>query len=444
MFKKALIISVVFLFLGIAVFLGMTEQPLVDAVAQLEQARIFIDKEQYEQAKAIYNSLLANPPDTDTQALALGGLIVIDVYEGNVEVATSSADEFMFDYFSDETISSGEFYIADAFCSDIADAFCSIGNADKAKELFTYILETYPSLGLLAKVGLIKADIVLGNIEQADSDVDNLLSVLPAGQDISGPLMGIADYYRGEEVYDSARRVYESVIDTWPECEEARLARSGLIQSNIMLGNMEQANSDVNDLLSSLPAGQDFSAPLMETADYYIEADKYDLNRKLYQFATDNWPDGEYTVWSQAGAARYYISVGDDLNAQAAIDKAIADFNDHSYLPELLLQSGGQYCIRAFQDENKGRDAEAEENFTKAIIVWERIIHELPSCGTSPEAYRLAAICYRRLGEYEKAIDYCRRILDNWPDYQYAWHAKFLIRRCLEELEASTYSTNPK
>jgi len=40
MFKKVLFVSVIFLFLGITVFLGMADKPLPDAVAQLEQAGI--------------------------------------------------------------------------------------------------------------------------------------------------------------------------------------------------------------------------------------------------------------------------------------------------------------------------------------------------------------------------------------------------------------------
>ena len=45
MFKKVLLMSLIslFLFLAIVVFLGMAEQPLVDAATQLEQAQVDVN-----------------------------------------------------------------------------------------------------------------------------------------------------------------------------------------------------------------------------------------------------------------------------------------------------------------------------------------------------------------------------------------------------------------
>jgi tetratricopeptide (TPR) repeat protein len=111
-------------------------------------------------------------------------------------------------------------------------------------------------------------------------------------------------------------------------------------------------------------------------------------------------------------------------------------------MPNGVFSIGEQYWEQAFSERRQaGRgqnlNDKSIEYFTKALAVWERIIRALPSSVATMEAYFLSAECYYRLGQYEKAIEYYQKVVDNWPYYEYAWHAQFLIARCLEELENS-------
>jgi len=129
------------------------------------------------------------------------------------------------------------------------------------------------------------------------------------------------------------------------------------------------------------------------------------------------------------------IGLGNDPNAQAAIDSLIADFNDHPALPEAVFIIGEQYYNEAFRCENEGLETEARDYFRKAVAIWERIIEELPvKLPQTAHAWYFSAVCYRRLCEYENAIQYYQVVVDNWPDYQFAWNAQFLIARCFERL----------
>ena len=143
----------------------------------------------------------------------------------------------------------------------------------------------------------------------------------------------------------------------------------------------------------------------------------------------------EHSMWSQAALARSKIALGDDPNAQAAIDKLITDFAGHPDLPEAIFSVGEEYCNKAYEYKNQGLLAEAEEYFQKALTVLGKIITELPASTTTVDAYYLSAGCYFFMDEYEKAIDYFKRTLDNWPDYGRAWKALFLTIQCYEKLE---------
>jgi len=122
-------------------------------------------------------------------------------------------------------------------------------------------------------------------------------------------------------------------------------------------------------------------------------------------------------------------------SVQASLDNLIADFNNHPHLAEAIFTLGEKYYNEAFWCENDGLDTEAGENFAKALTVWEKIVTELPPSPFTPQAYYLSAVCYRDFGEYKKAIEYCEKVVNDWPDYRRAWHARFIIRRCYEKLK---------
>ena len=61
----------------------------------------------------------------------------------------------------------------------------------------------------------------------------------------------------------------------------------------------------------------------------------------------------------------------------------------------------------------------------------------------------MSAVCYsQELGDYQKGIDYYQQVVDNWPDYQFAWHAQFFVGMYYEKLRNSgrlpELEANPK
>jgi TolA-binding protein len=51
------------------------------------------------------------------------------------------------------------------------------------------------------------------------------------------------------------------------------------------------------------------------------------------------------------------------------------------------------------------------------------------------EACYWAGDCYFELGKHEDSIRHFQKIVDNYPQHEYAWHAQFTIGRCYEEME---------
>jgi len=210
------------------------------------------------------------------------------------------------------------------------------------------------------------------------------------------------------------------------------LSRGRLIMLDIGLGNDADAQAAIDKLIADFAGHPALPEALNGVADKYRILQRHKQARELYQYIVDNFPESEYVILSRGGMIMADIGLGNDANAQAALDRLIADFSEHPSLPREIFDGIGQ----AYYGE--ARQGKGDEYYRKAIAVWERIIKELPSSPITPQSYYAAAVCYsQELGEYQKGIEYYQAIVDNWPNYEYAWHAQFFVGKYYEKLRNS-------
>jgi len=481
MYKKILCALGVFLFFSI-----LSLNTFADVREDFEQAGVYIDAGQYEEAEAIYEGIYERVSDVNN---------LLDNLPEGWDV-------------SEQLLGIAEFYRG-------AEEYAS------AKRIYEYLIETWPesneiafAKGNLAETNImlrsseICSEIVEGNIEQAASDVNDLLSTLPEGEDFSGVLTGIADCYRGEDEYNLARQLYQHVLDNWPECEDAHLAKVGLIESNIRAGNIKQADRDVNDLITNPPADMNLPDTLRIIADTYLQEDRTTQARELYINAVNSVPEGKQDIASWVNLVKSNLKLKDVNGYAASYEKLIADFNDH---PELAagLQEIGILCLDLQQEqeaaqvlqrvseealENEGEDAvfqsrlslilkyicteedtraqtaidgfiadfRGRSDFGQSIakiikayfmkvfyahgtatrrdwvqptVTWEKAqaADEEFFCD-DPEVYFYIGCCYYRLGEYESALVYLKSVPYNWPESRWVNDAEYNLAKVEEKL----------
>jgi len=249
----------------------------------------------------------------------------------------------------------------------------------------------------------------------------------------------VASQYEGRRRYEKAFELYQYIEDNLSE-EYVILSRGRLIMLDIGLGNDADAQAAIDKLIADFAAHPALPEALNGVADKYRILQRYKQARQLYQYIVDNLPESEYVILSRGGMIMADIGLGNDANAQAALDSLIADFNDHPGLPKAVFVIGEEYYNRAvFLRQNEGLYEEVKEYYRKTLAVWERIITELPESEATirAQAYLFSAECCRRLSEYDKAVEYFQAVVDNWPDYEYACNAQCLVGECYEKLSKS-------
>ena len=387
--------------------------------------------EKYNWSRQLYQHTLERDPQGPLAMRAKAGVAGADIMLGNDAAAQAGVDALIRDFAEDPKL---------------AGMLWELGNYswrrkkyNWSRQLYQHTFETDPQgpLAMQAKARVARADILLGNDEAAQAGIDALIKDFAEDPELAGVLLGLGNnMWKVFKKYDWSRRLYQHTFETDPQGPLAIKAKAGVAGADIMLGNDAAAQAGVDALIRDFAGDPELAGMLWKLGNISWEGGKYDRAAELYQYVIDNWPKTEHEMRAKTDIAKLNISLGNDAAVEATIDNLIADFNDHPALPEAVFIIGEQYYNKAFRCENEGLEAKANENFAKAIAVWERIITELqPNAVYPAQAYFFSAVCYRRRGEYEKAIEYYQEVVANWPDNEYAWHAQFIVARTYKHLK---------
>jgi len=289
-----------------------------------------------------------------------------------------------------------------------------------------------------SKVEIVKSHIRDANDVAADEAFGELLSEFSGQATLPKEIYQIVDEYAMAGRYDKADQVYQQVLSNWPEAREYGLGHIGVAEINILdlidLENYPAAKEALGNLIVDFNDHTNLAWTLDGIAGRYEKAQKYEEARSIYQKILADYNETDYAFTTRKKLAILEIKAGDDVAAQEALEVFITDFNDHPNLPEAVFVVGEQYYSKAIRYKFGENNVEREKGFIKAIAVWEIIIKQ-PTSPITPQAYNFMAICHDRLGQYEIAIKYYQKVLDDWPDYKHACYSQYQIGRCYERLK---------
>ena len=165
-------------------------------------------------------------------------------------------------------------------------------------------------------------------------------------------------------------------------------------------------------------------------AGIYQEQSRYEEAQGLYETIVRDYPGTDHAFEGQKKLAICCIADGNDIAAQAATDKLIADFNDHPGLPRAISKIEEEYYIRILD-----AGTWVKENYLEPVKLWEKVMTIFPDFfHPDSDLYYFIACCYYQLGQYENAIEHYTILLDNWPDYNNLGVPQHLIKLCREKL----------
>jgi len=409
---------------------------LPEALYEVAKKR-YQDSGKYERAQSIYEKITTQWPGSEYDLKSQRNLVISYISMGETSQARQALDKLALEFNEDPGL-------AGALLS-IAEIYRKSKKYEEAKSIYETVVTNYlgteRALKAQKKLAIIYVDV--DDDPNARQAIDKLSQDFSGDPNLADALYEIAKRYewvRGK--YEQAAPIYQQIVQNFPDSsyvkEKLDLSRTNIIYL-IESGNYNLAAEALTKLLSDFSEHPDLAWTLDGIAGRYEKAKRYDQARSIYQKIVTDYNETDYAFTAQKKLAILEINAGDDAAAQEALDILIADFNDHPDLPEAILYVGHGFYTKARLKEKDGLDVEAKEYYLKAVTVWERVITDLPpSAGTSPEAYYVSAVVYsQELGDYLKGIDYYQQVVDNWPDYTFAWHAQYFVGMYYEKLRNS-------
>ena len=285
-------------------------------------------------------------------------------------------------------------------------------------------------------------DLTDEDLAAADAAVDKLFSVFYDNPKLAKAVRNAAKKYDAAGMADKAMELRRTNVEDSPNNVAAMLSQMDIIYSCIDSNDVNDAavDAEVDKLLHTFADQPTLPRRVYYIGNHYRKKDKYNRAIHFYQLVGEKWPKDDFALTSRVEIGKIHIQLGEDEAVTAVIDKMITDFNDHTRLPVAVFKIGEEYYYKAADGgADLNSKAEAKDYYRKAKGVWERIITE--SANTNAEvtkdAYYFIAVCLRRTGRYEEAIAYYQTVVDNWPNYKYAWSAQCLIGECFERLQES-------
>jgi tol-pal system protein YbgF len=164
--------------------------------------------------------------------------------------------------------------------------------------------------------------------------------------------------------------------------------KSQLVQKDAQIEDLKRQVKDQNIQISQLESQQSSAAP-------------------VYSRSVGDVPPAEYSQRYQEGYELFH-----SRNYQAAIE-----------VYESLISSDGNNSLSDNAQYWIGESHYAMGQYKKAIIDFEKV-YTFPRSNKNPDAQFKLGLCYLRLGDKEKAREEFQRLLDVYPNSEYASRAQ--------------------
>jgi TolA-binding protein len=432
-----------------------------DTAALLEEAKAYEAEGNYEQAEAIYRSIVTDYPGTDEAFQAQNNLALLFIVTRDYPAAQAEVDALIADFAEHPELPAAVY--------DIANHYWRRDKCEQAKQLYKYIPDNRPSseLAFKGRVWVTGCDFRLGNYNAAWEGVGALVEDFSGNQDLAKMIYELANSCWYAAKFEQARGLYKYVADNMPDSDFAVRAQAWVASSDMKLGNYEVAQEEIDALIADFAENPELTGVIYQLADEYWYAGRYEDAKRLYQYVLDREPNGELAIWARAWITGLELMLGNSVSAQEVIDTLIADCNGHPALAQMIYgiangcwyvekyeqaQELYKYIADNMPNSNRGMRARAWVagcdimlgNYTEAQEGIDALITDFPEHPELPlTVYKLAGVYYD-VERYEDGKWLYQHIVDNWPDFEYARWAKFMIEHKVKDLEGLTPYHHPE
>jgi tetratricopeptide (TPR) repeat protein len=433
--------NVIYLFItSVIVALSIVHSvALADVQSDLRQAEIYDKSGQDSEAVAAYTKIISDYPASEWAVKAQRGLATMYIIRGNYVKAKEAVDKLTVEFTGSPSV--------DEAIYRMGDMYRMMGKHQEAKELYRRVADEYRQgpYAIWGQMNVVVCEYYMGNGDDAQLEIDRLKENFVGATSLPIVLSVIGQECQKLKMYEKARGHFLYVRDTWPQHEYATWAQRNLVTLEIEAGNDLAAQIAFDKLLSEFSDVWGLPRAVYDISVIYRWKVKNSQKaEELCRYIVDRWTQTQNQTWVQVQCvAMANIDLSNDEAAQVAINTLIENFRQEPPVQRAVYEIAAEcYYPQAEIYQKQGDANKANEYYQKAITILNRIIVDFPQGNYTPWAYDLTGRCYQNLDENDKAIEYFKKIVKDYPDYDYAWDAQFMIENRAKEM--TSVNRNPR
>jgi TolA-binding protein len=314
-----------------------------------------------------------------------------------------------------------------------------------------------------AKIRLVilKADVIAktesGDYDGAGQGVNKMIAEFSSDADLPEILLTISQLLSWCHQYEQAGNICRQIVQRFPDSPSAakakqRISQTGQITSIVSAliesGDYGKVNKSVEELISKFGDEADTPSTVFDIAGKLESAGQFALAKQMYEQIMWRYPKDGFADMSRIAVQRVrglaLDESGDETGAKAAFDGVFEDFKGHTYLPSHVMWTAEGYYRRACKVQDGGDKIAAKKLFDKTLQTLDIVNTSFSASEEVPNACFLAGDCYRRLGDYQKSIEFYQKVVDRYPSYNRAGRALFMVGRNLENMQTLDLVSGPE
>jgi TolA-binding protein len=402
------------------------------------------EKGNLEKARQNYQRIIEDFPDSpyaEKAKLFLARTNAISlIVAGDYNEAQKAIDKLAVDFAGNPDLPGTIFWITERF--ERANRF------EEAKNNYQRIVQNYPGHTYAKKAKLsvtrveLNALVASKDFNEAEETLNEMVSDFNGHPDLPKTLYWLAERYKGLD-RPEVNQIYAQLVQNYPDNYYAKkiaaehkefsaTEHTEVAEVNCAAWLAPDANLNIE--------AEKASVELYRIARGYEDSNDVVLAKQTYEQIIKEYPGTikaencvldirRLDIWEK-------IDANESDEAEILIDKFIGDFNQKPYANDCLDLIAEKCYLTAVELKKQKQQEQAQDYFAKAEDVWQRLIDSnLP--GDLGKAYYYAAGCRQEQKDWDGAINYFQKVVDDYPGFEYACNAQAAIGWCCEILRDS-------
>jgi len=167
--------------------------------------------------------------------------------------------------------------------------------------------------------------------------------------------------YRYSQSYSEAKRVFQLVVDYWPDSQYAIWSQVGIIKSKIDL--QQDATESINTLLNEYIGNSVLPHCICSIAQHYQANEKYSEAQDYFNYLLDYWPDNEQAMWAYKGLAEINVGLNNENKVNEIINILTGNLAHKELAPSIVSNMAELY-------REDGNDIRAQGLYQEVVNRW--------------------------------------------------------------------------